>query len=461
MKLKNNYDVIIIGAGPAGIFTALEIVQNSALKVLIIEKGKDIEKRICPMEKTGRCINCPVCDILSGWGGAGAYSDGKLNLSPDIGGFLGRYINRHNLIKLIEYVDKIYLKYGAPDKVYEPDIETVEHIKARAIKNGLIFVPSKIRHIGTEKCFKVLKALKKDLSKKVEILFDIPAEKIISENGKVLGVELKDGTKINAHYVVLAPGRAGSGWLNEEAKRLKLNTELNPVDIGVRVEVPAGVCEELTKVCYEPKFIYYSKTFDDTVRTFCVNPYGEVVRENINGIWTVNGHSYANRRTENTNFAILSSTYFTEPFREPILYGQSIARLANFLGQGVLIQRLGDLKKGRRSTYERIQKNAVSPTLKDATPGDLSFVLPYRYLVNIIEMLKALDRLMPGIDVNHTLLYGVEVKLYSMRLRLTKSLETEIKNLFAAGDGAGVSRGLIQASASGILVAREILNRYG
>lgn len=462
MKLKREYDVIIVGAGPAGIFTALEIAQYSSLNVLIIEKGKSIEKRQCPMEKTGKCINCrPVCHIISGWGGAGAYSDGKLNLSPDIGGFLGRYIERDKLIALIDYVDRLYIKFGAPNKTFEPDKETVEKIKSEAAKKGLLFIPSRIRHIGTEKCFELLRSIKEFLQEKVDLIFNRAAKRIIVENGKVRGVELEDDKKIQAKYVVLAPGRGGSSWLSEEAQRLKLETELNPVDIGVRVEVSASVCEELTKILYEPKFIYYSKTFDDTVRTFCVNPYGEVVRENINGIWTVNGHSYADRKTDNTNFAILSSTYFTEPFKEPILYGQSIARLANFLGQGVLIQRLGDLKKGRRSTQERILRNPVQPTLKDATPGDLSFVLPYRYLLNIIEMLEALDKLMPGIDSPQTLLYGVEVKLYSMRLKLSNSLETKVENLFAAGDGAGISRGLIQASVSGILVAEEILRRHG
>ncbi|MEN2994385.1 MAG: NAD(P)/FAD-dependent oxidoreductase [Thermodesulfovibrio sp.] len=459
MALKNNYDVIIVGAGPAGIFTALEIVNNSSLEVLIIEKGKDIEKRFCPMEQTKKCLHCSVCDTLSGWGGAGAFSDGKLNLSPRIGGFLDKYIQTDKLVELIDYVDKIYLKYGAPEKLYEPHSQVVEKIRNQAIKNGLLFIPSRIRHIGTERCSQVLKNLRDDLSKKVSILFNVSAERIIVNKGKVSAVELKDKRRFYAKYIVIAPGRAGSSWLNKEAKRLKLTTELNPVDIGVRVEVAATVCEQLTKVCYEPKFIYYSKTFDDMVRTFCVNPYGEVVRENINGIWTVNGHSYHDRKTNNTNFAILSSTYFTEPFREPILYGQSIAKLANYLGQGVLIQRLGDLKKGRRSTEERIVRNPIQPTLKDATPGDLSFVLPYRYLVNIVEMIEVLDKVMPGINSNHTLLYGVEVKLYSMRLKLTKNLETEIENLFAAGDGAGVSRGLIQASVSGILIAREILKR--
>lgn len=461
MELKSKYNVIIVGAGPAGIFTALEIVEKSDLSVLIVEKGKDIEKRKCPMQTVGKCTSCLVCDILSGWGGAGAFSDGKLNLSPEIGGILNKFIDQNYLNQLIQYVDEIYLRYGAPNKIYEPNSEQIRRIKGLALKSDLLFIPSKIRHIGTEKCFQVLKALKEDISKKADLLFEKAVKKVIKKGKKVKGIILEDGRSIEADYVVLAPGRAGSSWLKEQVKTLKLSTELNPVDIGVRVETAAVVCEELTSICYEPKFLYYSKTFDDTVRVFCVNPYGEVVKENINGIWTVNGHSYADRKTSNTNFAILSSTYFTEPFKEPILYGQSIAKLANFLGQGVLIQRLGDLKRGRRSTPERISKNPIQPTLKDATAGDLSFVLPYRYLINILEMIEALDKVMPGIASNHTLLYGVEVKLYSMRLKLTENLETETKNLFAAGDGAGVSRGLIQASVSGILVAREILRRYG
>lgn len=454
-----NYDVIIIGAGPAGIFSALELSKNSPLSILLIEKGKSIESRKCPMDNTGKCAHCPICDILSGWGGAGAYSDGKLNLSTEIGGLLGKFIEKSKLSELIEYADRVYVEYGAPSRVYEPSNEEIERIKALATKSGLMFIPSRIRHIGTEKCFEVLSSLKKDLSSRVNMLFRNPVEKIIVKGRKVIGVELKDGKRYSAKYVILAPGRAGSSWLSQEVKRLKLSTELNPVDIGVRVEAPASVCEPLTKVCYEPKLIYYSRTFDDTVRTFCVNPYGEVVRENVDGIWTVNGHSYSFRKTDNTNFAILSSTYFTEPFKEPILYGQSIARLANFLGQGVLIQRLGDLKKGRRSTEARIMRNPVQPTLHDATPGDLSFVLPYRYLTNILEMLEVLDNVMPGINSANTLLYGVEVKLYSMRLKLTNSFETEIENLFAIGDGAGVSRGLIQASVSGVIAAREILRR--
>ncbi|QER42162.1 NAD(P)/FAD-dependent oxidoreductase [Thermodesulfobacterium sp. TA1] len=454
------YDVVIVGAGPAGIFTALELLKNKNLKVLIIEKGKDIRKRECPNLKISKCAKCIPCNIISGWGGAGAFSDGKLNLSKEIGGFLSEYIDPKTLSDFIEYVDQIYLSFGAPEVLYAPDEATLKKITAEAAKNGLLFIPSKIRHIGTEKCKEVLTNLQNYLEKKVDLLFETEVEEILVSKNKVKGVKLKDGRQILASFVVIAPGRSGNEWVQKECKRLKLSTSINPVDIGVRVEVPAAVMEDLTSKIYEPKFIYFSQTFDDKVRTFCVNPYGEVVTENIDGIWTVNGHSYATQKTENTNFAILCSTYFTEPFKEPVLYGKNIAKLANFLGNGVLVQRLGDIKRGRRSNEKRIARNLVQPTLKTATPGDLSFVLPYRYLVNILEMLDALDRVIPGVGSPYTLLYGVEVKFYSLRIKLTSNLETEVKNLFAAGDGAGITRGLIQASVSGVIVAREILRRF-
>lgn len=458
---KGHFDVIVVGAGPAGIFAAMELLKhNGALKVLIIEKGSDIEKRRCPMHvREISCKACPECGILSGWGGAGAFSDGKLNLSPDVGGHILRYMERPQLEGLIDYVDKIYIKHGAPKKLYGQDKKKVEEIDALATKNDLYFIPSRIRHIGTDRCLKVLKNMKTSLNGRAKIVFNSGVEKILVEKKKVRGVRLRDGTEYLADYVVLAPGREGSKWLEGETKRLRLKVLKNPVDIGVRVEVPASVLEHLTSVTYEPKLIFNSKTFDDRVRTFCVNPYGEVVKEYLKGVWTVNGHSYAKRKTHNTNFALLVSTTFTEPFNEPISYGRYISGLANFLGNGVIVQKLGDLWRGRRSTHERISKGLVVPTLKDATPGDLSFVLPYRYLSDIIEMLEALDRVAPGVNSRHTLLYGVEVKFYSMQLKLTNTLETEIKSLFAVGDGPGVSRGLIQASVSGVVAAREILER--
>lgn len=461
IKPKDKYDVAIVGAGPAGIFSALELAKNAPhLKVLIIEKGKDIDRRQCPMDANGTpCMSCPECDVVSGWGGAGAYSDGKLNLSPDIGGFLSHFVDKATLQSLIEYVDSMYVKYGAPEKTYSGDEKENARIQDLASKNDLTFIPSRIRHIGTDRCRDVLKKMRNDLNEKVTVICETEAQRIITEKKKAVGVKLNDGREFFAGYVVLAPGRASSGWLETESRRLKLTLLKNPVDIGVRVEVPASVLEHLTTVTYEPKLIFYAKKFDDKVRTFCVNPYGEVVKEHVKDIWTVNGHSYADRKTNNTNFALLVSTFFTEPFDEPISYGMYISRLANILGGGVIVQKLGDLLKGRRSTAERISKGIVEPSLKDATPGDLSFVLPYRHLCDILEMLEALDKIAPGVNSRHTLLYGVEVKLYSMQLKLTNDLETEIINLFAVGDGAGVSRGLIQASASGVIAAREILKR--
>jgi uncharacterized FAD-dependent dehydrogenase len=463
METVMKYDVIIVGAGPAGIFSALELIEKAPeLKILIVEKGKDIDKRQCPMDTQGvPCMSCPECDLVSGWGGAGAFSDGKLNLSPEIGGFLSRYMDMATLQSLIDHVDGVYVKHGAPEKLYGGDEKEISRIKDIAAKNDLTFVPSKIRHIGTDRCRDVLKRMREAVNGKVSAVFETDVQHILVEKKKAVGIKLKDGQETFSDYVILAPGRASAKWLETESRRLKLTLLKNPVDIGVRVEVPAPVLEPLTSITYEPKLIFYSKKFDDKVRTFCVNPYGEVVKEHIKDIWTVNGHSYAERRTNNTNFAILVSTFFTEPFDEPISYGTYIARLANFLGGGVIVQRLGDLIKGRRSTHERISKGIVEPTLKDATPGDLSFVLPYRYLSDIMEMLEALDKVAPGINSRHTLLYGVEVKFYSMQIKLTDGLETEIKNLFAIGDGAGVSRGLIQASASGVIAAREILKRHG
>lgn len=464
MKTVSNkkYDVIIVGAGPAGIFSAIELIKNAPkLKILIIEKGKDINSRRCPLHSNNdRCLSCSVCQVVSGWGGAGAFSDGKLNLSPEIGGFLSSYIDIDTLTELIRYVDSIYLEYGAPEHLYGEDEKAISNLKDLAARNELLLIPSKIRHIGTDRCKLLLNNIWHDLKQKISTMFETEVNRIIVKDKKGIGVELRDGSRFFANYVILAPGRAFSKWLEEESKRLGLTLLKNPVDIGVRVEAPASVLEPLTKIVYEPKLIFYTKKFDDKVRTFCFNPYGVVVKEHLNRLWTVNGHSYAEKKTNNTNFALLVSTYFTEPFDEPISYGMYIAGLANFLGGGVIVQRLGDLKKGRRSTPDRISKGMVEPTLKDATPGDLSFVLPYRHLSDILEMLEALDNIAPGINSRHTLLYGVEVKFYSMQLKLSQCLETEINNLFAIGDGAGVSRGLIQSSASGIIVAREILKRF-
>jgi hypothetical protein len=396
---------------------------------------------------------------LSGWGGAGAFSDGKLTLSTEVGGWLNQYVSSKELGELVNHVDEIYLKFGATEHVYGTDIEKIEEIERKASLAGLKLIRQKIRHMGTERCAQTLRKMRQELNSKVEFKPKTDVKGLIVKNGAVEGVETVNGEKYFGKYVIVAPGRSGAEWLQSEAQALGLKTLNNPVDVGLRVEVLASVMEDLTSVLYEPKLIYYSKSFDDQLRTFCVAPYGEVITESYNGVLTVNGESYAERKTENTNFAILVSTAFTEPFKEPIAYGKYLARLSNLLSGGVIIQRLGDLESGRRSTHERIARSVVSPTLKNATPGDLSFVLPYRYLADIREMLHALDKIAPGIHSRDTLLYGIEVKFYSSRLQLSNCLETKIHNLFTNGDGGGVTRGLVQASASGVIVAREIVKR--
>ncbi len=444
--VKKKYDVIIVGGGPAGIFAALELAQASGLDILLIEKGKDIDKR---------------SNLVCGLGGAGTFSDGKLTLSSQVGGRLRDYLGEGDTEALVNYVDGIYLKYGAPDKLYGTGNE-VDDWQAKASLAQLRLTPVPIRHLGTERCRAVLSAMRDYLSSHLEFRLETMASTVIVDNGEVRGIETETGEKFECHYLLVAPGREGADWLSREAGRLNLTMHINPVDVGVRVEVPAAIMEELTNLLYEAKLEFVSKNFDDRIRTFCMCPWGEVITESTGGydpVTTVNGHSYANHRSGNTNFALLMSTTFTKPFHEPIAYGKYLARLANILSGGVLVQRLGDLMAGQRSTPSRIGRGLVQPTLKSATPGDLSFVLPYRHLTGIIEMLQAMDKLIPGIASRHTLLYGVEVKFYSCRPQLSPSLETEVSNLFTAGDGAGISRGLVQASASGVVVAREILKR--
>lgn len=456
------YNVAIIGAGPAGIFSALEIMKlKPDWKIVLIEKGSRIEKRKCLLrEGYDHCPTCKKCGLLCGWGGAGAFSDGKLTLTPDVGGHLVDYMPRKTVEDLIDYTDKIYLKYGATDVVYGRDKETFADIERQATLAELKLVHSPVRHLGTERSLDVLKNMQDDLDSKITILNDTIADKLIVENEQVKGFVTTKGEEFRAEYTIIAPGREGADWLTKEFKNHKIGMVNNAVDIGVRVELPAPVMEPITEKLYESKLVYHSPTFGDEVRTFCMNPYGEVVTENYNGISTVNGHSYANKRTANTNFALLASNKFTEPFKEPIEYGQHVARLANMLAGGVLVQRFGDLLDGRRSTPDRIKSSILTPTLGCATPGDLSLVLPYRQLTSIIEMLYALDKIAPGVASRYTLLYGVEVKFYSARVKLTDNLETEgVKNLFTIGDGAGVTRGLIQASASGVHVARVICSR--
>lgn len=462
--MKNSqHDVIIIGGGPAGIFTALELIKSQPdIKILLVEKGRTIEKRHCPSAERGtKCVLCNPCSIVTGWGGAGAFSDGKLTLTTEFGGVLDEYMEKEDLMKLIHYVDDIYVEYGGTKEIHGDQEDKIYPIAKACAAADIKLIPAIVKHLGTDKCFEILQAMQTYLNEQIDILFNHKVEEILVEDGSVKGVVIENGEKYFAEYVVAVPGREGSDWFNKEAKRLKLSSKVNAVDIGVRVELPAVVLKDITDDLYESKMVFYTQSFDDKVRTFCMNPYGKVVVENNDGIKTVNGHSYADKRSENTNFALLVSKNFTEPFNAPIEYGKYIASLSNMISGGVIVQRLGDLLDGRRTTWERIERGHVKPTLMDAVPGDLSLVLPYRFLTAIKEMLQAMDKVAPGVYSKHTLLYGVEVKFYSSRIQLSNQMETGITNLFAAGDGAGVTRGLAQASVSGVIAAREILSRKG
>ena len=453
------YDVLIIGAGPGGIFTAYELVQlNPELKILVLEAGHALNKRKCPIdgEKIKTCIGCKSCSIMSGFGGAGAFSDGKYNITNDFGGTLYEYIGKKQALDLMKYVDDINMAYGGEGtKLYST---TGTKFKKLCIQNDLHLLDASVRHLGTDVNYIVLENLYEYLKDKVTFLFDTFAENVsVIEGG--YEVTCKDAI-YTAAKCVISVGRVGSKWMEKICKEMEIPTESNRVDIGVRVELPAEVFSHLTDELYESKIVYRTSKYEDKVRTFCMNPKGAVVNENTNGIITVNGHSYEDpeKQTENTNFALLVAKHFSEPFKDSNGYGESIARLSNMLGGGVIMQRFGDLIRGQRSVPKRIKESFVTPTL-NATPGDLSLVLPKRILDGIIEMIYALDKIAPGTANDDTLLYGVEVKFYNMEVMVDEHLQTKYDGLYIIGDGSGITHSLSHASASGVFVAREIVKK--
>ncbi len=453
------YDVIVVGAGPGGIFSAYELMKNQPnLKVAVFEAGHSLEKRHCPIDgkKVKTCIKCKTCAIMNGFGGAGAFSDGKYNITNDFGGTLYEYIGKQEATALMEYVDEINLAYGGEGTKMYTTAGT--KFKKLCIQNKLKLLDASVRHLGTDINYVVLKNLYQDLKEKVDFFFDTPVQSIeITDTGYRVhhGDTYEDCDKC-----IVSVGRSGSKWMETVCKDLGIATKSNRVDIGVRVELPAVVFSHLTDELYESKIVYRTEKFEDNVRTFCMNPHGAVVTENTNGIVTVNGHSYEDpaNHTENTNFALLVAKHFSEPFKDSNGYGESIARLSNMLGGGVIVQRFGDLVRGRRSNTTRIEEGLVRPTLA-ATPGDLSLVLPKRILDGIIEMIYALDKIAPGTANDDTLLYGVEVKFYNMEVEIDENLETKYKGLYIIGDGSGVTHSLSHASASGVYVARQITQK--
>ena len=451
------YDVIIIGAGPGGIFSAYELMQkNKDLKIAVFDAGHSLEKRHCPIDgdKVKNCIKCKTCAIMNGFGGAGAFSDGKYNITNDFGGTLYEYIGRKQAIDLMEYVDKINMSHGGEGtKMYST---AGTNLKKLCLQNKLKLLDASVRHLGTDINYIVLENLYNEMKDHMDFFFDTPIEKIeILDNGDYR-VDTKDNS-YDCKKCVISVGRSGSKWMETVCNDLNIPTKSNRVDIGVRVELPAVIFSHLTDELYESKIVYRTEKFEDNVRTFCMNPYGIVVNENTNGIVTVNGHSYesADLRTENTNFALLVAKHFSEPFKDSNGYGESIARLSNMLGGGVIVQRFGDLVRGRRSNTKRIEEGLVTPTLA-ATPGDLSLVLPKRILDGIIEMIYALDKIAPGTANDDTLLYGVEVKFYNMEVEIDEHLQSKYPGLYIIGDGSGVTHSLSHTSASGVYVARHI-----
>ncbi len=473
-RLLEKYDLLIVGAGPSGIFCAYETrCHNPTASILIIEKGHSIERRKCPKRKTGVCAKCSPCNITTGFAGGGSFSDGKLTINDDgeIGGDLANYIGLEKFRQILKYTDELYEQFGADGSVFgngtSPAVEAIHRSAAQA---HLKLIDSRVRHMGTERAYDIYSRIQRELEgMQIELLFDTTVTDFIIEalpGGEKIarGVITQDGQRIAAERVIVGIGREGSEWLNGICRQYGIASKPGPVDIGVRVETSHTITSEIDTTLYEAKLVYYTPTFEDKVRTFCWNPRGEVVEERYgDSLTTVNGHSYKDEafKTANTNFALLVSKNFTQPFKTPIEYGRYIAEMGNMLsGDKALVQRFGDLKRGRRTTQERLAKNIVRPTLKDAVPGDLSLVLPYRIMLDIIETIEVLDRMMPGLASDSTLLYGVEVKFYSNRIVVDKQFQTNIHNLHVLGDGAGLTRGLMQSSMNGVCMGRMLTGRW-
>lgn len=453
-------DVVIIGAGPAGMFAALELAEKSNLKIILIDMGRDIDERKCPATTiTGVCEKCNPCSQMSGVGGAGTLSSGLLNLRPDIGGNLEELTNSSELSwDLVRHVDDAFVRYGAPKNVYTADDEQVRDLARKAAASGIRFVPITQRHMGTDNTPRVIANFKEDLIKKgVKLLIKRKVTQL--EQGKL---KLEDGSDISCNYILAAPGRIGAAWLADQVRKLNIPIKHGPIDIGVRVEVPAIVMDPVIEVNYDPKFHIYSKTYDDFVRTFCTNARGFVVQEVYDSTIGVNGHAMLSKKSENTNFAFLVRVNLTEPIEDTTAYGQSLAAITTTLGGGKpLLQRLGDLKQWRRSTWGRIRRSNVKPTLLHVTPGDIAMAFPHRIVTDILEGLDKLDNVVPGVASSSTLLYAPEIKFYANMIQVDQKLETPVSNLFVAGDGAGLSGGIVTAAATGIIAARGILNKEG
>jgi len=456
--------VIIVGSGQAGMFTAYELVNGKKdLKILVIDRGKAIDERACPMKETGVCVSCKPCEIMCGVGGAGTFSDGTLNIHPGIGGDLEMQTGDQDLAwNLVDLVDKLFVKFGAPKKMLVGDDKAVYELKKRSSAAGIKFVDIRQRHIGSDNAPKVIGNFERYLKKKgVEFLLETKVTDLIIENGRIKGVKTHK-KKIYGDYVLIAPGRVGADWVSDIVKKHKIRGRFGPIDIGVRVEVPSIIMDSIVEINRDPKFHIWTTQYGDFVRTFCTNHEGFVVKENYDDFIGVNGHSLLGKKSENTNFAFLVRTVLTEPLEDTTRYGKSISKLSTTVGGGrPIVQRLGDLRRGRRSTWARLQRSTITNTLRDVTPGNVAMVLPHKILTDVLEGLEKLDEVIHGVASDSTLIYAPEVKFYSRELVVDKSMETSIKNLFAAGDGAGLSRDIVNASATGILAARGMLKKIG